>query len=175
MQSVRIAFSHSSSKPAKPESLNILLQEYVRPGQDLTPPAKPIETLDEFGRAFARGSRKTATAQAWVVRGSGDVFVNGLHVADYFGEVAHREVVVRPFEVAKALGSYNVWAVVQGGGHGGQADAVAVAVARALAIHDPSLETVFKQIGLTNIDTRQVERKKTGQPKARKKNTWLKR
>ncbi|KAJ3064276.1 37S ribosomal protein S9, mitochondrial [Podochytrium sp. JEL0797] len=161
--------------PEKPESLRLLLQEYVRPGLDLVAPAKPVLTIDEFGRAFARGSRKTATAQTWLVKGTGEVYVNGIHIADYFREVEDRELVVRPFEIGKALGRYNVWAVVEGGGQSGQAAAVAVAVARALAIHEPSLKKTFSEMGLTKIDRRQVERKKTGQPKARKKNTWLKR
>ncbi|KAJ3030409.1 UNVERIFIED_CONTAM: 37S ribosomal protein S9, mitochondrial [Siphonaria sp. JEL0065] len=157
------------SVPEKSESLRLLLQEYVRPGLDLVTPLKAVRSLDEFGRAFARGSRKTAMAQAWVVKGSGEVYVNGIHLAEYFSELKDREIIVRPFEIAQALGAYNVWAVVQGGGQSGQASAIAVAVARALAVHQPDQQEVFQQ------HRRQVERKKTGQPKARKKNTWLKR
>ncbi|ORY39359.1 ribosomal protein S5 domain 2-like protein [Rhizoclosmatium globosum] len=163
------------SVPEKSDALRLFLQEYVRPGLDLVSAPKAVQTLDEFGRAFARGSRKTATAQAWLVKGSGEVYVNGVHLSEYFREVEDRELVIRPFEIGKALGAYNVWAVVQGGGQSGQASAIAVAVARALAIHEPSLQETFQTMGLTTIDRRQVERKKTGQPKARKKNTWLKR
>ncbi|KAI9331592.1 ribosomal protein S9/S16-domain-containing protein [Obelidium mucronatum] len=163
------------SIPEKPESIRLLLQEYVRPGLELVTATKPPRTLDEFGRAFARGSRKTANAQVWAVKGTGEVFVNGVHMAEYFPEVKDRELIIRPFEVVHALGDYNVWAVVNGGGLSGQAAAIAVGVARTLAIHQPELQESFQELGLTTIDRRQVERKKTGQPKARKKNTWLKR
>ncbi|KAJ3389015.1 37S ribosomal protein S9, mitochondrial [Entophlyctis sp. JEL0112] len=159
----------------KPSSLTLLLQQYVRPGQQLTQPEKPVPQLDADGRAFARASRKTAKAQAWVVRGSGEIFINGVHISEYFSEIPDRELIVRPFEVANALGRFNVWAIVSGGGKSGQAGAVAVATARALAVHVPEVATDFALSGLTKIDRRQVERKKTGQPKARKKNTWLKR
>ncbi|KAJ3263725.1 37S ribosomal protein S9, mitochondrial [Chytriomyces hyalinus] len=161
--------------PAKPESLIMLLQEYIRPGQELSPPPKVAPALDEHGRAFARASRKSAKVQAWVVAGTGEIYINGVHVAEYFKQIQDRELIVRPFELGNALGAYNVWAVVEGGGLNGQAAAVAVAVARGLTVHQPELNESFSKMGLTKIDRRQVERKKTGQPKARKKNTWLKR
>nr|KAJ3422972.1 37S ribosomal protein S9, mitochondrial [Polyrhizophydium stewartii] len=87
----------------------------------------------------------------------------------------NREAVVQPFEVADRLAKYNVWAIVSGGGPNGQADAIGVAIARGLAVHEPELEPILVKGGLTKVDIRQVERKKTGQPKARKKNAWVKR
>ncbi|KAI9003169.1 mitochondrial ribosomal protein subunit S9, partial [Gaertneriomyces semiglobifer] len=131
--------------------------------------------VDEFGRSYTWGSRKTAKAQTWIVEGSGSLYVNGVPMADYFAEEVDREAVVKPLELARCVGNYNVWAVVQGGGLSGQAGAVALAVARGLIIHEPQVEPLLKEAGLLTPDTRQVERKKTGQPKARKKYTWVKR
>ncbi|TPX67961.1 hypothetical protein SpCBS45565_g03523 [Spizellomyces sp. 'palustris'] len=160
---------------ARDPDVNRLLFRFVKPGAALVTQVKQRAGLDEFGRSYSYGSRKTAKAQAWMVEGDGQVYVNGTPVSDYFAEDFDREVVVRPLEVARQLGKYNVWALVKGGGPSGQAAAVSVAVARGLVIHDPMLEAAMKETGLTTIDTRQVERKKTGQPKARKKNTWVKR
>ncbi|KAI8800708.1 ribosomal protein S9, partial [Cladochytrium replicatum] len=154
-------------------------------------------TLDEFGRAFARGSRKTAEAFVWMTRAAprgdststpgGQIYVNGKQLALYFETEAHRKVCVKPFDVVPSttvgmedsgVGAFNVWAIVRGGGKSGQSDAVAVAIARALSIHispgwgDDAPEWVGSLRQMTKVDTRQVERKKTGQPKARKKYTW---
>ncbi|KAJ3326059.1 hypothetical protein HDU76_013050, partial [Blyttiomyces sp. JEL0837] len=152
-----------------------LLLEYVRPGDALASLATQQETLDEDGRSHTRGSRKTAKAQVWVVEGDGLIYVNGKHIAEYFGEISYREMIVKPFEVVGGLGKYNVWGIVEGGGAAAQAGAVAVAVARGLVVHDPGCRETLEALGLTKIDTRQVERKKTGQPGARKKKSWVKR
>ncbi|KAI9183350.1 37S ribosomal protein S9, mitochondrial [Blastocladiella emersonii ATCC 22665] len=129
---------------------------------------------DAFGRAVATGSRKTSRAVATVVPGNGQYFVNGTPIADYF---LRREVESAsfPLQVAKAYGKYNVWAVVNGGGPTGQAEATAVAVARALAVHEPAARDDLEAAALLDNDTRQVERKKPGQKKARKKFAWVKR
>jgi small subunit ribosomal protein S9 len=88
---------------------------------------------------------------------------------------------IQPFEKTDFLGKFNVWALVKGGGSSGQAEAISVAVSRGICVHDPpSREKLDERIlcnldGMTKIDRRQVERKKTGQPKARKKVQWVKR
>ncbi|KAI8818010.1 ribosomal protein S9/S16-domain-containing protein [Fimicolochytrium jonesii] len=151
------------------------LESFVKPGATLTVSTKRSSELDDFGRSYSYGSRKTAKAQVWVVEGEGQLFVNGTNFAEYFAEDTDRDAILRPLVMAHALGKYNVWALVNGGGQSGQAAAVAVGLARGLAVHDPVLKETFDEAGLTRIDTRQVERKKTGQPKARKKNTWVKR
>ncbi|KAJ3143981.1 37S ribosomal protein S9, mitochondrial [Irineochytrium annulatum] len=152
-----------------------MLANYLRPGTALTVPKIEGRALDEFGRAHARGSRKTARAQCWVVEGDGQIFINGVQLADYFQNIENCEKVIYPLEAVGMLGRYNVWGVVVSGGTSGQAQAIAVAIARCLAIHEPLLEPTLGELGLTKIDRRQVERKKTGQPKARKKNSWVKR
>ncbi|OAJ36646.1 ribosomal protein S9/S16 [Batrachochytrium dendrobatidis JEL423] len=152
-----------------------LLQKFVPIGKTLSLSTPTIRTLDADGRSYTIGSRKTARAQCWIVPGNGQVYVNGIRLPEYFRDMVNREVIVKPFEVANCLMKYNTWAIVSGGGHSGQAQAVAVAVARGIAIHDSTKENLFKKLGMLMIDTRQVERKKTGQPGARKKNTWVRR
>ncbi|KAI8911951.1 ribosomal protein S9/S16-domain-containing protein [Powellomyces hirtus] len=152
-----------------------LLQTFVKPGAALVALSRPAPSLDEFSRSYSYGSRKTARAQAWIVPGDGQVYVNGTHISEYFAEDFDRETILRPLVIAKAIAKYNIWSLVKGGGQSGQAAAVAVAIARGVVIHDPLLEPAMKEARLITIDTRQVERKKTGQPGARKKNTWVKR
>ncbi|KAI5474484.1 hypothetical protein MNV49_003229 [Pseudohyphozyma bogoriensis] len=153
---------------------------------------------DEFGRVYAVGRRKESTAQVWIIPTPpsaspddavpGQVLVNARPLPDYFGTLPHREVVVRPLVLTSALGSFNVFAIVKGGGSAAQADAVAMGMARALAEWARCEEEEGRFTSTTEHwrdwlnaakllkrDPRVVERKKTGQPKARKKNTWVKR
>ncbi|KAJ1554171.1 37S ribosomal protein S9, mitochondrial, partial [Cladochytrium tenue] len=123
--------------------------------------------LDAYGRSQTRGSRKTARAHCWIVAGDGHVVVNGAALADRFARFEDRECAVAPLEAAARLGKYNVWAVVAGGGPAAQAEALSVAIARGLVVHERQLAPVLEPFA--TIDTRQVERKKTGQPGARKK------
>ncbi|KAI9098136.1 ribosomal protein S9/S16-domain-containing protein [Phlyctochytrium arcticum] len=157
------------------KEISKFLNKFVKPGQSLIAKVSERPQLDEHGRSYTYGSRKTARAQVWMVEGDGKIYVNGTHISEYFAEDVDREAIVRPLEIAKSVSKYNVWAVVSGGGQSGQAAAVAVGVARGLTVHDPLLEEPFKASGMLKIDTRQVERKKTGQPGARKKYTWVKR
>jgi small subunit ribosomal protein S9 len=82
---------------------------------------------------------------------------------------------VKALDVLDAWGKYNIWAIASGGGKSSQANAIGLGIARGLIIQDPTWEPVLTEAGLLTPDTRQVERKKTGQPKARKKITWVKR
>ncbi|KAJ3044615.1 37S ribosomal protein S9, mitochondrial [Rhizophlyctis rosea] len=152
-----------------------LLQQFIKAGSSLATEAAQLPTLDEHGRSYTVGSRKTARAQVWMVEGDGQIYVNGRHMSEYFPQLLGREEIVKPFEVAGKLGQYNVWALVQDSGKTAQARAVAVGVARGLAVHCPELRELLRRHGLTKIDTRQVERKKTGKLKARKSPTWRKR
>ncbi|TPX48202.1 hypothetical protein SeLEV6574_g02161 [Synchytrium endobioticum] len=152
-----------------------LLNRFVRLGRDLSIEAPPPSTIDSDGKAYAYASRKTAKSQVWIIPGEGQVYVNGITLGEYFKNTAERDAVIKPMVVSDTLGKYNVWALAKGGGLSGQAGAIQVAVARALVVHEPLLAAAFKEAGLTKVDTRQVERKKTGLPKARKRYTWVKR
>ncbi|RKP09268.1 ribosomal protein S5 domain 2-type protein, partial [Thamnocephalis sphaerospora] len=132
--------------------------------------------LDRFGRAYAYGWRKEASARVWMVEaaepGTGEVRINGKPLAEYFISMQDRESVVKPLTATDHLGRYNVWCLVNGGGTTGQAEAMRLAVARALLVHHPEIKPVLRKAGLISHDARVVERKKPGQPKARKKYTW---
>jgi small subunit ribosomal protein S9 len=80
-----------------------------------------------------------------------------------------------PFTVTSTAGAYDVWCTVKGGGHSGQAGAIRHGIARTLEKFVPTLRAQLKPAGLLTRDSRRVERKKAGQPKARKKKQWVKR
>lgn len=95
---------------------------------------------------------------------------------DYFVRDFHRDEVTLPFAVTKMAGFFDVWCTVKGGGHSGQAGAVRHGVSRCLNEWNPAtLRLALKREGFLTRDRRKVERKKAGQPKARKKKQWVKR
>ncbi|KAJ1760616.1 37S ribosomal protein S9, mitochondrial [Coemansia sp. RSA 1807] len=105
----------------------------------------------------------------------GEVLVNGKPLADYFVRPSDRDAVIFPLLVANRVGRYNVFIKVHGGGHTGQVDACQLAISRALSASNYGLRKHLVRAGLTRVDGRNVERKKTGKPKARKSYTWVKR
>lgn len=152
-----------------------ILYRFMKAGASIVKHKHDPEVVDEEGKSFTTGSRKTARAQAWLIKGNGQIFVNGVHFSEYFGLSHDREKLVVPFEATGTLGKYNVWAIVRGGGSTGQAGAISLAVSRGLVVHDPNLKPLLEEHGLLTPDIRQVERKKPGKPKARKSYTWVKR
>ncbi|KAF2104156.1 hypothetical protein NA57DRAFT_31223 [Rhizodiscina lignyota] len=131
--------------------------------------------LDEWGRAMGIGRRKSSTAKAYVVQGDGEVLINGKSLTQFFGRVHDRESAVWPLKITQRLDKYNVWALVRGGGITGQAEALTLAVAKALCVMEPGLRLPLKLAGTLTRDSRKVERKKPGHVKARKMPTWVKR
>ena len=159
----------------KDDALVKLLECYLPVGKELVEFKPEPATLDDKGRSYTTASRKTAKAQCWMVPGNGSIYVNGVSMIDYFPFFSQREAIVKPFVVADRLARYNVWSIVHCGGSTGQSEALAVAVARGISVHEPELTELLDSNGLRTIDVRQVERKKTNQPKARKKHAWVKR
>ncbi|KAK9446713.1 mitochondrial 37S ribosomal protein uS9m [Limtongia smithiae] len=131
--------------------------------------------VDVLGRAYAKAKRKNARARVWVVSGRGEVRVNGRGLDEAFGRVRDRESAVAPLRVAGQQGVYNVHAEVEGGGTTGQAQAVALALARALREYNPALGKILRDAACLKQDLRVVERKKPGKLKARKSPQWVKR
>lgn len=131
--------------------------------------------VDKEGRAIATGKRKAATAKAMLVPGTGQLFVNGRPMTEYFSRWCDRFALAEPFRVTNTFGKFNVWGLVRGGGQTGQAGALSLAISKAMVVAKPELVTILSPWGLLRQDNRQVERKKPGQPKARKKFTWVKR
>ena len=156
---------------------------YEKDDQQVPMQAKPAlmrsrvrpRIVDEQGRAFGKGGRKSSHALVWIRPGSGQCKVNGQLHSTYFPRWADRAAFVRPFEAVDRLGVYDVVAVVKGGGKTGQSGAVQLGVARALARQEPMLRDRLKEEGLLTRDARRVERKKPGRPKARKRYTFVKR
>ncbi|KAE8353548.1 ribosomal protein S5 domain 2-type protein [Aspergillus coremiiformis] len=150
------------------------LKIFLRPGNPYG--NKPVPaTVDEMGRARGRGKRKTSSAVVHLVEGEGEVMVNGKTIVEVFPRLHDRESVTWPLKCTSRLDKYNVWATVRGGGVTGQAEAITLALARALLVHEPGLQPVMRRAGVITVDARRVERKKPGHVKARKMPTWVKR
>jgi len=121
------------------------------------------------------GRRKTAVARVRVWPGQGGISINGRTVEEYFTEEKDRQAVYAPLTATDALKSWDVGVNVKGGGPTGQADATKLGIARALAKADPSLEAALRDGKFLTRDPRMVERKKYGQPGARRKFQFSKR
>ena len=121
------------------------------------------------------GRRKTSVARVILRNGSGKVTVNKREFENFFPIADNRDDVITPFKFTETLGKYDVLANVKGGGVRGQAEAIRLGIARALVDINPELRALLKPEGLLRRDPRMVERKKPGQPKARKKFQFSKR
>ncbi|MDP6012497.1 MAG: 30S ribosomal protein S9 [Alphaproteobacteria bacterium] len=131
--------------------------------------------IDSLGRAYATGKRKNAVARVWIKPGSGRVMVNGRDQEVYFARPVLRMILRQPFEAADRNNQYDAVCTVSGGGLSGQAGAVRHGISRALIRYEPALRPVLKQGGFLTRDSRVVERKKYGKPKARKSFQFSKR
>jgi small subunit ribosomal protein S9 len=121
------------------------------------------------------GRRKRSVARVILRPGAGEWKVNGREMADYFPRPTHQIRVQEPFKIADLEGQFDVTIRVHGGGLTGQSDAVRMGLARAIVHHDEALRPVLREKGMLTRDARQVERKKPGQPKARKRFQFSKR
>ncbi|MBW0001666.1 MAG: 30S ribosomal protein S9 [Verrucomicrobia bacterium] len=123
----------------------------------------------------ATGRRKTAVAQVRLVRGTGKIVVNGRSFEEYFTTPSLQLTVLKPFEVTKTTNNFDVRVRTDGGGIAGQAGAVRLGIARALLQYDAATRPSLKEQGLLTRDPRMKERKKAGQPGARKRFQFSKR
>ena len=124
---------------------------------------------------YGTGRRKTSTARVFLQRGNGDITINGRPLDEYFGRETARMVVRQPFEAIEMAGQFDVRATVKGGGGTGQAGAIRHGIARALIEYDETLRRPLRQAGFVTRDAREVERKKIGLHKARKRPQYSKR
>ena len=136
---------------------------------------KKIAKPDALGRLYATGKRKESVARVWIKLGKGDVKINGKKMPEYFERDVLQMIVNQPFSVVDKLGKFDVMATVQGGGKSGQAQAVKHGISKALVLFDETLRAALKKEGFLTRDARRVERKKPGQPKARKSFQFSKR
>jgi len=133
-----------------------------------------VPIIDELGRSYGTGRRKTSVARVWIKDGSGQFTVNDKQFIDVFQPV-QREHILEAFLASNTAGLFDIWCTVKGGGMNGQAGAVRLGISRALQNFNPALRPPLKSSGLLTRDSRRVERKKPGQKKARKKFQWVKR
>jgi small subunit ribosomal protein S9 len=139
------------------------------------PPVR-VSTIDERGRSYGRGGRKTASARVWIQPGLGEVVVNRKDFIEYFDRQSDRELVLAPLVATETCGAFDIQVMVQGGGLTGQAGAVRHGLANALNAYNPDqYRPLLKALGLLERDARKVERKKIGHVKARKSPQWVRR
>ena len=125
---------------------------------------------------YATGKRKTSVARVYLRPGAGQIIVNKKSLDDYFGDESNRVLVRQPLVLTETLDRFNVLVKVRGGGTSGQAGAIRHGVARALTqLPEEEIRPILKRAGLLTRDAREVERKKYGQPGARKRYQYSKR
>ena len=131
--------------------------------------------LDFKDSKYATGRRKRSIAKVWIKKGSGNIYVNGIKMDEYFKRPIHQIIVTRPLEISEIRTNYDVRCSVKGGGLSGQAGAIILGISRALISHDEALKKNLKKDKLTTRDSRVVERKKYGHRKARRSFQFSKR
>ena len=124
---------------------------------------------------YGTGRRKTSVARVFLKSGSGKIVVNGKPLDEFFSRETGRMVVRQPLEASNHLSTFDILVNVKGGGESGQAGAVRHGITRALISYDAELKPVLKKAGLVTRDAREVERKKVGLHKARRRKQFSKR
>jgi small subunit ribosomal protein S9 len=127
-----------------PQEVTDTLQRYKRdinPYENVPNP----HFVDEHGRSLGVGRRKTSTARAYLVEGEGEVLINGKSLTQFFGRVHDRESAIWALKATERTDKYNIFALVEGGGTTGQAEALTLAVAKALMVHEPLLKPALRR------------------------------
>lgn len=125
--------------------------------------------------AITVGRRKSAVARVHVASGKGVITINKKSAEEYFGETSQKEAMLAPLQAVDVIGQYDITVNVKGGGITGQSGAISLGIARALEKINEDYRGILKKAGLLTRDSREVERKKYGQPGARKKFQFSKR
>ena len=124
---------------------------------------------------YATGRRKNSVARVWIKPGTGNITINKMAIAEYFRRKTLELIVRQPLELLHLVGSYDVIATVKGGGWSGQAGAIKLGIARCLLQTDDRHRKQLREAGFITRDSREVERKKYGRKKARKRFQFSKR
>jgi len=124
---------------------------------------------------YGTGRRKTATARVFLTQGNGRISINGRDIDNFFGREVARMIVRQPLELVSMTDRFDVNATVAGGGSFGQAGAIRHGITRALLEYDEALRPSLRKAGFVTRDAREVERKKVGLRKARKRPQYSKR
>lgn len=131
--------------------------------------------MDTNATFYATGRRKEATARVWILAGTGNVVVNGRDINAYFGRETSKMILFQPLDVLEQKGKIDIIVNVKGGGLSGQAGAIRHGLSRALCAFNPEFRPPLKKAGFLTRDARTVERKKYGQPGARRRFQFSKR
>ncbi len=124
---------------------------------------------------YGTGRRKSSTARVYLTRGNGNIYANSRPIEEYFGRETARMIIRQPLEHLGMLNSVDVKVNVSGGGQSGQAGAIQLGIARALVDYDEANRAALRKGGFLTRDAREVERKKVGLHKARKRPQYSKR
>jgi small subunit ribosomal protein S9 len=124
---------------------------------------------------YGTGRRKSAVARVYIKAGKGTITVNGRPVDEFFSRETGRMIVRQPLELTSSTANFDISVNVTGGGESGQAGAIRHGITRALIEYDATLKPVLKKAGLVTRDAREVERKKVGLRKARRRKQFSKR
>lgn len=124
---------------------------------------------------YGTGRRKTSTARVFISLGSGAISINDRTIENYFGREVARMIVRQPLELVGAVDRFDITITVKGGGSFGQAGAIRHGLTRALMAYDETLRPALRAAGYVTRDAREVERKKVGLRKARKRPQYSKR
>ena len=124
---------------------------------------------------YGTGRRKSSSARVFLKRGSGQITINNSTIDQYFGRETGRMIVRQPLETLKMIEDFDFNITVTGGGISGQAGAIRHGITRALMVYDESLRNPLRQAGFVTRDAREVERKKIGLHKSRKRPQYSKR
>jgi small subunit ribosomal protein S9 len=124
---------------------------------------------------YGTGRRKTSAARVFLTSGNGNITINDRSIEVYFGREVARMIVRQPFEIVDLVDKFDMKITVSGGGNFGQAGAIRHGIARALLEYDENLRSPLRKAGFLTRDARQVERKKVGLRKARKRPQFSKR
>jgi small subunit ribosomal protein S9 len=126
-------------------------------------------------RHYATGKRKTAVARVWLMPGDGNITINKRHIDEYVKRETAKMVIRQPLELTETLEKYDIYVNVRGGGISGQAGAIKHGISKALLEANPDFRPLLKKSGFLTRDSRVKERKKYGQPGARKRFQYSKR
>lgn len=124
---------------------------------------------------YSTGRRKSSTARVYMTKGSGSITINNRAIEEYFGRETSRMIVRQPLETAEKAADFDLNVFVKGGGNTGQAGAIRHGITRALMVYDETLRSSLRKAGYVTRDAREVERKKIGLHKARKRPQYSKR
>ena len=132
---------HPALMPATLKEAMVPYKRDVNPYEQVRNPG----IIDEDGRAYGVGRRKTSSAKVYLVQGTGECLINGQSINDMFGRVHDRESALWPLKATQRMDKYNIWALVSGGGKTGQAEAMTLGMAKALMVHEPGLKPALRR------------------------------